>query len=108
MIEMRVQNEKMWMFEMFAQDDAEDLRSDEKSDSHMANVGVIQVSTSKRSSFVKATHYIFYLYLFIKMTQYFISQGVSGSTIPLAPLTGGQNQIIQIWHFCRTLAKRDR
>ena len=62
----------------------------------------------KRSSLVKATHYIFYLYLFIKMTQYFISQGVSGSTIPLAPLTGGQNQIIQIWHFCRTLAKRDR
>ena len=105
---MRLQNEKMWMYKIFAQDDAEDLRSDEKSDSHMANVGVIQVSTSKRSSFVKATHYIFYLYLFIKMTQYFISQGVSGSTIPLAPLTGGQNQIIQIWHFCRTLAKRDR
>ena len=46
MIEMRVQHKKMWMFEMFAQDDAEDLRSDEKSDSHMANVGVIQVSTS--------------------------------------------------------------
>ena len=46
MIEMRVQYEKMWMFEMFAQDDTEDLRSDEKSDSHMANVGVIQVSTS--------------------------------------------------------------
>ena len=92
------------MFEMFAQDDTEDLRSDEKSDSHMTNVGVIQVSTSYKSSLVKVTHYIFYLALFIKMTQYFISQGVSGSTIPLAPLTGGHNQMIQIWHFCRTFA----
>ena len=43
LIEMRLQNEKMWMYKIFAQDDAEDLRSDEKSDSHMANVGVIQV-----------------------------------------------------------------
>ena len=108
MIGMRVQIEKTWMFEMFAQDDTEDLRSDEKSDSHMANVGVIQVSTSYKSSHVKVTHYIFYLALFIKMSQYFTLQGVSGSTIPLASLTGGQNQIIQIWHFCRTLAKRDR
>ena len=57
MIESRVQYEKMWMFEMFAQDDTEDLRSDEKSDSHMANVGVIQVSTSYKSSLVKVTHY---------------------------------------------------
>ena len=88
MIEMRVQNEKMWMFEMFAQDDAEDLRSDEKSDSHMANVGVIQVSTSYKSSLVKVTLYIFYLALFIKMTGYFTLQGVSGSNIPLGPLAG--------------------
>ena len=56
MIEMRVQIEKTWMFEMFAQDDTEDLRSDEKSDSHMTNVGVIQVSTSYKSSLVKVTH----------------------------------------------------